>query len=51
MKVIKSLIDRIADKKSQKETISVYKQWDVLRANAITPSHRAEIDAIFSRNL
>lgn len=30
---------------------AVYRDWDRLRAEAITPSHRAEIDAIFSRQV
>lgn len=28
---------------------SVYREWDRLRDEALTPSHKAEIDAIFSR--
>jgi hypothetical protein len=30
---------------------SIYRDWDRLRAEALTPSHRAEIDAIFSRQV
>jgi hypothetical protein len=30
---------------------SVHRQWDALRAEALTPSHRAEIDAIFGRQV
>lgn len=30
---------------------SLYREWDKLRAEALTPSHKAEIDAIFSRHI
>lgn len=33
------------------DTLKVYHQWDRLRADALTPSHRSEIDAIFARHL
>lgn len=36
---------------SSKDNLSVYRMWDRLREDALTPSHRAEIDAIFSRNV
>lgn len=29
----------------------IYRQWDRLRDEALTPSHKAEIDAIFSRSV
>lgn len=31
------------------EAVSVQREWDRLREAALTPSHKAEIDAIFSR--
>ena len=33
------------------DTMKVYRQWDRLRSEALTPSHRSEIDAIFARHL
>lgn len=30
---------------------SMRRQWDALRRSAVTPSERAEIDAIFSRSM
>lgn len=30
---------------------SIREEWDLQRAKAMSPSHRAEIDAIFSRYL
>lgn len=33
------------------DTAKVYNQWDRMRAEALTPSHKSEIDAIFSRHL
>ena len=34
-----------------RENEDLYKEWDRLREQAISPSERAEIDAIFARNL
>lgn len=31
--------------------IDPYREWDRLRAEALTPSHREEIDSIFGRQL
>lgn len=33
------------------DALKVYHQWDRMRAEALTPSHRSEIDAIFARHL
>lgn len=33
------------------DATKIYRQWDQMRAQALTPSHRSEIDAIFSRHL
>ena len=33
------------------DATKIYRQWDRLRSEALTPSHRAEIDAIFARHL
>ena len=50
MKALGSLFARMFEDRPQSAD-SVYRQWDRLRADALTPSHRAEIDAIFSRNV
>lgn len=36
--------------KSRAQVDSFHREWDRLREEALTPAHRAEIDAIFSRN-
>lgn len=50
MKAIGSLFARLFEDRPQSIS-SVYRDWDRLRAEALTPSHRAEIDAIFSRSV
>lgn len=50
MKAIGSLFARLFEDRPQSVS-SIERQWDKLRAEALTPSHRAEIDAIFSRHL
>jgi hypothetical protein len=50
-KVFASLLrsDPIDDQVSARRQI--HREWDRQRARAMTPSERAEIDAIFSRHL
>jgi len=31
--------------------LKIYREWDRLRTEALTPAHRSEIDAIFSRHV
>ena len=47
MKAIGTLFSRMFEDHPTK--VDVHREWDRLRAEALTPSHRAEIDAIFSR--
>lgn len=50
MKAIGTLFSRLFEDRPQ-SIPSIYREWDRLRAEALTPSHRAEIDAIFSRSI
>lgn len=46
MKFLVHLFKRTSD-----DRYNVYREWDRLRNEAMTPSHRSEIDAIFSRSV
>lgn len=49
---MKSAIKRLASKsRARNHSRSIRRTWDTERANAMSPSHRAEIDAIFARYL
>ena len=37
--------------KETARSLQIHREWDRQRANAMSPSEREEIDAIFSRNL
>ena len=50
MKAIKSLFIRMFEDRPQSNS-DIYREWDRMRDEALTPSHRAEIDAIFSRSI
>ena len=50
MKAIGSLFARLFEDRPQSNA-SIYREWDRLRAEALTPSHRSEIDAIFGRQI
>lgn len=50
MKAIGSLFARMFEDRPQSNA-SIYREWDRLREEALTPAHRAEIDAIFSRSI
>ena len=50
MKAIGSLFARMFEDRPTRAS-SIEREWDRLRAEALTPSHRAEIDAIFSRQV
>lgn len=55
---MEKLLDRISKtfyykpkNQENSRTRDIYREWDRQRANALTPSDLAEIDAIFSRHL
>jgi len=50
-KVFASMFDRQAHDDSVSARRALHREWDRQRANALTPSARAEIDAIFSRSI
>ena len=50
-KVFASLFDRQPHDDNASARRALNREWDRQRAYALTPSDRAEIDAIFSRNL
>lgn len=50
MKALGSLFARMFEDRPTKVD-SIYRDWDRLRAEALTPSHKSEIDAIFSRHV
>ncbi len=43
------LLSALFSKTHASKTETIYRDWDRLRANAVSPSELAEIDAIFSR--
>lgn len=47
-KGMRNLLNRI---RSNARTRSIREEWDFQRSHAMSPSHKAEIDAIFSRYL
>lgn len=49
---MKALLRQIANRFTSptRANDDVYKEWERLRSKALTPSERAEIDAIFSRS-
>jgi hypothetical protein len=50
MKALGRLISGLFDTATS-DTMKIYREWDRLRAEALSPSHRSEIDAIFSRQI
>jgi hypothetical protein len=50
-KVFASMFDRQPHDDNMAARRALHREWDRQRANALTPSDRAEIDAIFSRSL
>jgi hypothetical protein len=46
MQKIKEIIKKMKQKQENK---SFYQEWDYQRENAMSASHRSEIDAIFAR--
>ena len=50
-KVFASMFDRKPHDENKAARRAFHREWDRQRAIALTPSHRAEIDAIFSRSL
>lgn len=45
---MRSFLNRLRSNARQR---TIRAEWDFQRANAMSPSHRAEIDAMFSRHL
>lgn len=50
MKALGRLISNLFNTATS-DSLKIYHEWDRLRAEALSPSHRSEIDAIFSRQL
>ena len=50
-KVIASLFGTESFDQETARSRQIHREWDRQRAQALTPSEREEIDAIFSRNL
>lgn len=48
---MKFLIHLFKNPTIERRQDAVYREWDRLRSEAMTPSHRAEIDAIFGRQV
>ncbi len=46
-----NLFERGAEHDDSARRRQIHREWDRQRARALTPSDRAEIDAIFSRHL
>lgn len=51
MKAFTRLFANLFVSHATSETQKIYREWDSLRAKALSPSERSEIDAIFSRHL
>jgi hypothetical protein len=50
--VIREFLVRVRDSaKERGASRSFYRDWDRARAEATSPNHRAEIDALFRRNM
>ena len=49
--VFASLFDRDSQEAPVSRRRAIYREWDRQRANALSPADRAEIDAIFARNI
>ena len=50
-KVFASMFGHESFDKETARSRQIHREWDRQRANAMSPSEREEIDAIFSRNL
>lgn len=50
-KNMKFILDIFRNPTIERRQDAVYREWDRLRSEALTPSHQSEIDAIFSRQV